>query len=115
MITNIISVTAIKILEDKITDWNKLPVRDLTPEETSFYSTEVQQGYGIQCGGVVVMQVMVGNRESGSTIPKSVPGDLTVRTNDVIRGMDTIAWKWVPTGNGNGKLEWISAAPPKTL
>lgn len=96
-----INTTSIKVLTEPMKDWLNPQYRDLTADELAVYGTEIQSGYGVQCGGVIVMQTMGGERTPGMFGRESLPGDLIVETDYVIRGLDSIAWQWRPDGARN--------------
>jgi len=103
-----INVDALKILTGKIENWNTIPVADLPDYVRASYVADSHHGYGVQCGDVIVLQVRVGERVTGLFGPASIPGDIVIRTPYAIRGGGRIAWKWVPSpdGDGSGMLEY---------
>lgn len=107
-----IKVTDMKFLAAPITNWNEIDATPPTEDQRAWYSEESSAGYGVQCGGVLVLQSRVGQRDTGMFGPESIVGDIVVHTPHVIRGGGPIAFKWVPSpaADGTGTLEYADRA-----
>jgi len=104
----------LRILTAPITDWRAIQSRPLNEEERSWYGSHIQNGSGVHCGGVVLLQCVAGERVQGHFSCGSLPGDVVVETDHVIRGMAPIVWQWRPDGARNDAGIHTPAEPPAT-
>jgi hypothetical protein len=96
-----IDISDIKVLTAAIENWNQIQSRPLTRSELAIYGRHVQNGGGIQCGGTIVLQTRAVERDMSTFGRGSVPGDLVIMTENVIRGMSPVIWQLTPDGASN--------------